>query len=305
MAAKVQGTFDPAKDIPSLAGKVILITGANSGLGKQSALELARHGPAHIWMAARDAGKGNDAVADVQSQSPDTPVSFLQLDLGCFESVKTAAKTFQASASRLDILFLNAGILGSPPGFTKDGYEIHMGTNHLGHALLLKLLTPLLIKSAADSDVRVVSIASIGYKYSPTGIPFDSLREQVETMTPIHRYMHSKLANVLYAQQVAKHYPQFTTVSLDPGSVDTQLFKREPGDDMIRHLQQNVAPQSVRGVDEGVKNQLWAATAKGVKSGEYYEPIAVGGVVSGHGKDGGMAEKLWEWTQKALEGHDN
>lgn len=101
--------FNPSTDIPSLEGKVILITGANSGLGKQSALELAKHNPALVWMAARSPEKGNEAVSEVKSQTPGAAVSFLELDLSSFESVKNAAKTVVASSDRLDILILNAG----------------------------------------------------------------------------------------------------------------------------------------------------------------------------------------------------
>lgn len=102
-------SFDPATDIPSLEGKAILITGANSGLGKQSSLELAKHNPAHIWMAARSSEKGNEAVAHVKSQVPGAAVTFLKLDLSSFDSIKSAAKTVLASSPRLDVLLLNAG----------------------------------------------------------------------------------------------------------------------------------------------------------------------------------------------------
>ena len=307
MTTSTSVSFDPARDILSLADKVILITGANTGLGKQTALDLAKHGPSHIWMTARSFDKGNAAVADVKSQYPGVSVSFLELDLASFASIKSAAKSFLASASRLEILFLNAGILGHPAALTKDGYEIHMGTNHLGHALLLKLLAPLLIKTASETtpaDVRVVSLASIGYKYAAGGIQFDTLKEIDEGITPISRYTQSKLANLLYAQEVAAHYPQFTTVSLDPGAVGTDLFSREPGDEQVRHLQTNVAPQHAGPVTEGVKNQLWAATAKGVTSGKYYEPVGVSDTESGAALDKNMAKKLWEWTEKELEGHE-
>jgi len=100
--------FNPATDIPSLVGKVILITGANSGLGKQSSLELAKHG-ATIWMAARSPDKGNEAVADIKRQVPGADVAFLELDLSSFESIKSAARTVQTSSPRLDVLLLNAG----------------------------------------------------------------------------------------------------------------------------------------------------------------------------------------------------
>lgn len=102
-------SFDPVTDIPSLEGKVILITGANSGLGKQSSLELAKHKPTHVWMAARSPEKGKEAVDDVKRQVPDAAITFLELDLSSFDSIKSAAKTVIASSPRLDILMLNAG----------------------------------------------------------------------------------------------------------------------------------------------------------------------------------------------------
>ncbi len=119
MASAVRGSFDPATDIPSLANKVILITGANTGLGKQSALELAKHGPSQLWMAARDGERGAAAVADVQKEAPGISVLPLELDLSTFDSVKKAAKEFLAATSRLDILYLNAGIMGSPAALTR------------------------------------------------------------------------------------------------------------------------------------------------------------------------------------------
>lgn len=115
------------------------------------------------------------------------------------------------------------------------------------------------------------------------------------------RYVQSKLANMLYAQQVAERLPQFTTVSLHPGEVDTELFSREPGDDQIRDLQENVVPKRVKPVDEGVKNQLWAATTvAGLIRGVYYEPIGKPGVGMYEDRYLEMATKLWEWTEKEL-----
>ncbi len=115
--------------------------------------------------------------------------------------------------------------------------------------------------------------------------------------------MQSKLANLLYAKEVAKHYPQFKTMSIDPGAVKTDLFSREPGDEQMRYLQTKVAPEKAGPIEEGVKNQLWAATADGVVSGTYYEPIGVD-AAEGVGRDEEMARRLWEWTEKELEGHE-
>lgn len=188
--------FHPSTDIPSLSNKAILITGANTGLGKAAALELAQHRPTHVWLAARDASRGQAAVADVQKHaSSETSVSLLHLDLSSFASIKAAAKTLLASAERLDILMLNAGILGCPPAVSEDGYEMQFATNHLGHALLLKLLLPLLIKTAATgADVRVVSVASVGYKFSTAKtIQLDTLKTpsqilDVTFVSPTERY---------------------------------------------------------------------------------------------------------------------
>jgi retinol dehydrogenase-12 len=298
--------FDPARDIPNLVGKTILITGANTGLGRQTALELAKHHPAELWLTARDEAKGQEVVAAVQKVlSGHGTVNVLPLDLTSFASVQQAAETFLFKTSRLDILYLNAGILGAPAGLTKDGYEIHIGVNHLGHALLLHLLTQRLLETASSQGAppRVVSVASIGYKYcGDNGIALSTLRDLNAGLTPVQRYTQSKLANVLYAQEVARHFPQFTTLSIDPGSVATELFSREPGDAQVKHLQENVAPKSTKPVQEGVKNHLWAGTigAEKLVNGRYYGPVGKSGTETGAAKSEEKAKELWEWTQEVI-----
>lgn len=302
--------YNPDTDIPSLDDKVIFITGANSGLGKQTALELAKHSPAHIYMTARDSEKGKAAITEVQRvATPGTEISFIALDLTSLASIKEAVQRFVAASERLDILYLNAGILGSPAGQTQEGYEIQMGTNHVGHALLLKLLTPTLEATASStgSKPRVLSLTSIGYKYlDPPVINFAALKTPDGGVKSMQRYMQSKLASILYAREFAARHPQVVIVSVHPGEVATQLAKREPGDDFVRYLQTEVAPKRTYGVEQGVKNQLWAATAgdEVVVSGEYYEPVGEGGRLGEIGKDEAMAKELWEWTQRELEGHD-
>lgn len=304
--------FSPNTDIPSLRDKVILITGANSGLGKQTALELVQHEPQHIWMAARNAVKGEAAVADVQTKAPantNAKVSFLELDLASFESIKRAVSEVLSATKRLDLLFLNAGILGTPAGMTEEGYEIQMGTNHIGHALLLKLLSPMLSNTAtmekSRSAVRVVSLTSIGGKWAPSpGISFHKLKSPNAEERSIVRYMQSKLANLLYAREASKHYTNFTIVSVHPGEADTELFKREAGDEEVLKLLTDVAPLRVKPVEECVLNQLWASVAEEVVSGKYYEPVGVPGEESGFALDQELAAKLWDWTGKELRGHE-
>lgn len=193
--------------------------------------------------------------------------------------------------------------MGCPPKLTDEGYEVQMGTNHIGHALLLKLLTPLLVQtnSLSSSPVRIVSLASSAWKHSgPEKIQFDTLRS-LEGVGPVDRYIQSKAANMLYAQEFARHHPDLTIVSIDPGETDTQLFSREPGDEKMIWVQTEAAPKVIRHVSEGVKNQLWGATGQGMVSGLHYEPVGKH-EPQGLMLDTELAKEVWEWTEKELEG---
>jgi retinol dehydrogenase-12 len=269
-------SFTAAQDIPSLKGKVVLVTGGNSGLGKQS-------------------------------------IRPLDLDLTSFESIKKAAARFTSEADRLDILMLNAGIMATSAGLTKEGYEIQFGTNHVGHALLTKLLMPLLLKTAEEkssgdedmkNDVRVVVLSSAGHQIAPTGgIQFDTLKGTQEKMTTWTRYGQSKLANILFAKEMAKRYPQITSVSLHPGAVNTNLTKPMADRFLFARLLTPLVSRVTATVETGAKNQLWAATSKqGIANGEYYTPVGVSGKGSAYSTDGKLAAQLWEWTEKELEG---
>jgi NAD(P)-dependent dehydrogenase (short-subunit alcohol dehydrogenase family) len=191
-------SFTAAQDIPSLHGKTILITGGNIGLGKQCILEYARHNPAQIWLAARSLEKAKAAVEEINAQlTTPAPIKLLELDLSSLESVRMAAAKFLSEAPRLDILMLNAGIMATPPGLTTDGYEVQFGTNYLGHALLAKLLLPMLESTAKEpgSDVRVVMVTSHAHHSAPKeGIILNTLRTDAESLGAFGRYGQSKLA---------------------------------------------------------------------------------------------------------------
>lgn len=299
--------FDLQKDIPPLDGKVILVTGGNSGLGKQSVLELSRHKPAQIWLTARNLEKARAAEEEIRLKVPEAPIKLLELDLASFDSIKKAAKIFLAETDRLDILMLNAGIMATPPGLTKDGYELQFGTNHMGHALLTELLLPLLLKtseSSPDHDVRVVSLSSTGHAMLAKGaFNFDTLKTKAEAIGGLNRYFQSKLANVLFAKQLAKLYPQLTVAAVHPGVVNTNLAEGATSIPKIVEWLVKLGKCLLTSVDQGVKNQLWACVSKDVKSGEYYQPVGVSGKVSDDGKDAELAERLWEWTQAELKLH--
>lgn len=298
--------FNPKRDIPPLTGKVILVTGGNVGLGKQAVLEFARNKPQKIWLAARNLDKACAAAEDIKQQVPGASIELLKMDLGSFSSVKEAAKRVLVESQRLDILMLNAGIMAVPPGLTEDGYEIQFGTNHMGHALLTKLLLPLLETTAKtpNADVRVVSMSSHGHTFvSKGGFRFDTPKTTAETLGGYGRYEQSKLANVLWARHLAKVYPQFTVAAIHPGVVRTQLMDGATTTPTVVKVLVKAGSMFLASIEQGARNQLWAAVSKDVKSGEYYEPVGVGGLASEDGRDDGLAEKLWAWTEKELEGH--
>lgn len=298
-----------AKDIPDLSGKVILVTGANSGLGLQSVLDLARHGPKEIWLTSRTTEKADQAIQEIKKEVPSANLKPLSLDLSSFASIKSAARSFTQSSQRLDILLLNAGIMASDAGLTKDGYEIQFGTNHVGHALLTKLLAPVLDKTAAEpgSDVRVVVLTSAATAMAPKdGIEFDTLKTEQVPMGTWTRYGQSKLANALFARQLAKLHPTWTVTAIHPGVVTTNLSRYAYDRHWWAKSLKPIANFLLTTVEQGALNQLWGATApKGdIKSGEMYFPVAdlTGGRRGPHVKDDAMAKKLWDWTEQELKG---
>ncbi|KAH7383756.1 hypothetical protein BKA66DRAFT_417435 [Pyrenochaeta sp. MPI-SDFR-AT-0127] len=300
--------FDPSKDIPSLEGKVILVTGGNSGLGKQSILELAKHHPAEIWLGARNATKAQEAIDEIKKQAPNaSPIKVLEMDLASFASIRDAAKTFSQQSQRLDILMLNAGIMMVPHNTTKDGYEIQFGTNHMGHALLTKLLLPTLLSTAEQpgADVRVVALSSAAHNSAnrASGIIFDFLKAKGDKLGTMSLYGQSKLANILWAKEFARRYPQLTAPSIHPGVVHTNLATTiSQSGFFIGILSKLVLGVIAVDVRTGALNQLWASVASNVVSGEYYEPVGVAGKGSKWTKNDELAEKLWDWTEKELEG---
>ncbi|OLN97754.1 putative oxidoreductase C736.13-like protein 7 [Colletotrichum chlorophyti] len=302
-------TWTPARDIPSLDGKVILITGGSNGIGRQSAIDLAKHKPAEIWIAACSTPGAEAVITAIGKIDASVSAKFLEMDLTSFASIRNAARQFLAAASRLDILLLNAGVINVPVGSTTEqSYDMHFGTNHVGHALLLNLLVPLLRTTAGtviDSDVRVIFVSSLAHRFPPTGgLNFESFKPPTggAGLSSNALYGQRKLANVLYAREVAARYPQWTTASVHPGAVMTDLHKEKSDNWMMKVFQKAVLPFIGVDVEEGAKSQLWAATAEGVVSGEYYDPVGVARKGSALSKDKSLAKRLWEWTEKEFGG---
>ncbi|KAH0847711.1 hypothetical protein AYO21_07699 [Fonsecaea monophora] len=302
--------FKP-QDIPDLSGRVYFVTGGTAGLGAGSISLLAAHKPAHIYFSGRNSDKAKRVIEKVQSQNPDVPLTFIACDLADMASIRKAAEQFLAQESRLDVLFANAGVMALPPSTTADGYEVQFGTNHLGHAMLIKLFLPLMqrtSKNVPGADVRIVSCSSIAYKQAPReGIAFDTLKTPQEGLGSLVpggkwcRYGQSKLANLLYARALAKRYPDITSVAIHPGYIKTDIFT---GVSFMTTLPVRVlAAGNWTSVEEGPYNQTWAGTTakENLENGAYYVPVATKGVLeTPAAKDDALADKLWEWTEKEL-----
>ena len=290
-----------------------LYTTGNAGLGKQTIVYLSSHNPARIYLAARTASKAQDAIADIKASVPNAcDIVHLPLDLTSFASVAEAAATFKGRESRLDILVNNAGVMACPYDTTKEGYEVQFGTNHMGHALLTKLLLPTMLETAQQpgADVRIISLSSAGhYLTVPKGIEFDQAALGNENTW--RRYGVSKLANVLHARELAARYPSITSVSVHPGIIVTDLYQSLRTNVFLKagvwaygYLAM-VLPGHFVDTKGGALNSTWCAAApkKDLVNGAYYVPVGVKSDGSGLARDEGLQKRLWEWTEQEFEKH--
>ncbi|KAF1811313.1 NAD(P)-binding protein [Eremomyces bilateralis CBS 781.70] len=298
--------FDVEKEIAQQSGRTFFITGGTAGLGAQHVRELAKKNAAHIYFSGRNAKRASEITESISKESPNTKLTFVQCDLADLASIKDAIP--KANIQHLDVLVCNAGIMCAPAALTKDGYEIQFGTNHIGHALIIKFLLPCLLQTAdqPNSDIRIVTLTSTGFKLRPSaGIEFDNLRTLQKRISGSWiRYGQSKLANILYADEIARRYPQILSVAIHPGVVKTNLVNDLP---LAHRAFVHVMTYFVQlELHEGVYNQLWASAAdKGkMTSGEMYVPFGVSSkekVGDKLANDKELAKKLWDWTEKELE----
>lgn len=263
-------------------------------------LQLAQHRPSRIFLAARTPSKGEAAIEEVKRAVPAADVTFLKLDLCSFKSISAAAQEFKSKSSRLDVLINNAGIMATPAKVTEEGFESQFGTNHMGHSLLTKQLLPTLLSTAKEdgADVRIVNLTSEGHNLAPSkGIVFEDIN--LKEYGPWARYGQSKLANILFTKELARRYPDITSVAVHPGVILTDLYGPNQQTSMfLRYGLKIVGPLFMADVPTGAKNQLWAATAKKseVKSGCYYTPIGRQSGGSRLAQKSDLARELWDWT---------
>lgn len=216
--------------VPSVKRASLSLTLAprTAGLGSASVTALAKHNPAHIYFAGRNAKAASKLVTETKRVTPNVELTFLECDFTSLASVQAGLKGFKHS--KLDILICNAGIMSQPLGTSKDGFEVHFAVNHLANALVIRTLLLRLLEAAQapNADVRVVSLTSTGYMAHPAeGVRFDTIRSTQDTglMGGWRRYGQSKIANIVYAAELARRHGQdgIYAVSVHPGVVNTTL----------------------------------------------------------------------------------
>jgi NAD(P)-dependent dehydrogenase (short-subunit alcohol dehydrogenase family) len=285
-------------DIPDQSGRTAVVTGANTGLGFQTATALAAKG-ARVVLAVRNLEKGKEALDRITAANPGAEVELQSLDLASLASIRTAAAELETGHDRIDLLINNAGVMLPPKQTTDDGFELQFGTNHLGPFALTGLLLDRLM--AVDSS-RVVTVSSFGHRIR-AAIHFDDLQWE-RSYSGMGAYAQSKLANLLFTYELqrrlaASHRSTISTAA-HPGGSDT---------DLQRHLPRLVAPvisKMSQSSAMGALPTLRAATDPGVTGGEYYGPGGLAGL-SGYPKqvesskqshDEELQQRLWAVSEE-------
>jgi len=249
--------------MPDLVGRTVVITGANTGIGRETARALAARG-AKLFLACRSEAKARAVIDVLSTETGNDSLEYVPLDLGSLNSVRACADALLASGEPLHVLINNAGLAGAR-GLTDSGFEVAFGTNHIGHFLLTSLL---LERLRASAPARIVNVASEAHYRAP-GIDFDAVREPTRTRTGLPEYAVSKLANVLHAQELARRLGAdgVTTYALHPGVVASDIWRRVPWP--ARPL----IKLRMRSPQDGARTSLYCATSPEVagESGQYYD----------------------------------
>lgn len=273
-----------------LIGKSFVVTGANTGIGKETVRALARRG-AHIVLACRSEEKTRPVLDELQAESPRAELEFVALDLGDLSSVRACATELLRRGHPIHVLLNNAGLAGVR-GRTKDGFELAFGTNHVGHYLLTRLLLDRIQESAAPgAPARIVNVSSHSH-YSAESIDWDAVREPSRTVTAVHEYEVSKLANVLFTKELARRLDaaKVTTYALHPGVVASDIWQRR-----VPRFLSALPRLFMRSPADGAKTSVYCATAVDVANhtGRYYADCKEKRP-NRAADDAALARSLWE-----------
>ncbi|XP_072015689.1 retinol dehydrogenase 11-like [Amphiura filiformis] len=285
-----------------LDGKTVIITGANTGIGKETARDLAARG-ARVILACRDVGKAQKAADYVKESTGNENIIIRKLDLASLASVRQFAKEILEEESRLDILINNAGIMMCPQWETEDGFEMQMGTNHFGHFLLTMLLLDLIKKSAPS---RIINLSSLGHNFAKDGIDFEDIHYK-KSYEPTIAYARSKLANIYFTKELAKRLKGtgVTSYAVHPGAVETELGRNVssayPIFSFLMPLVQRTLWIWEKTPLQGAQTSIYCAVDENLKevSGQYYSDCAEA-ATSKAAQDDAAAERLWDVSVKMV-----
>jgi len=285
-------------DVPGQQGRLAVVTGANTGLGFETAQILASRGAA-VVLAVRDTEKGKQAAARIAGSAPGANVMVQPLDLTSLDSIRAAAGELRARHPRIDLLINNAGVMYPPKQTTRDGFELQFGTNHLGHFALTGLLLEQMLPVPGS---RVVTVSSIGHRIQAR-IHFDDLQWE-RSYSRVGAYGQSKLANLMFTyelqRRLAAAHAQTIAVAAHPGFAATELMRHLPAAAAV------AAPLFSQPAAIGALATLRAATDPEVRGGQYYGPAGFFGTrgypklakSSGQSRDTATQRRLWTVSEE-------
>ncbi|KAM6988640.1 dehydrogenase/reductase SDR family member 13-like [Tautogolabrus adspersus] len=280
-----------------LHGKTVIVTGSNTGIGKVTAIDLAKRG-ARVILACRSKQRGEAALDDVKRESGSSQVVYMQLDLGSLKSVRSFAEAFLKSEPRLDLLINNAGIYMQ--GRTEDGFGMMFGVNHIGHFLLTNLL---LERLKASGPSRVVNVSSLAHNFGK--VDFDCLNKHkalglgTSFMEVLQVYSDSKLCNALFNHELAKRLQgtKVTCYSLHPGAINSELARNTSS--LSQLIMSPITTFFFKDTVQGAQTTLHCALQEGIEhlSGRYFSNCTVREVYA-KAKDDAASKKLWELSER-------
>jgi len=284
-------------DVADMTGKTVVITGANSGIGLETAVALARAG-AKTLITVRDRARGEAAVADVRARSGRDDVDVVVFDLGSIASTRQGAAEILARCDRIDVLVNNAGVVLSSRRETEDGLEATFAVNHLGHFVLTELLLDRLKQSA---PARIVNVASTAHKGARKGLNFDDLQSS-SAYSGMQVYSKSKLANIYFTTELARRLEGtgVTVNCLHPGTVATG-YGRDGDSSGVLAFGLKIIKPFILNAEQGARTSIYLASSPDVAgvTGKYFVKCKPR-LPSGAARDDEAARRLWECSEEIV-----
>lgn len=274
----------------------ILITGGNAGIGKATATALAKKGHT-IILACRNEQKAKETIASIKSATQNETIFYLPCDLASFDSVRNCAAAYRKQFGQLDILINNAGLITDKLQFTKEGFELQIGVNHLGHFLLTTNLIDILEDAP---EPRIINLSSAAHYRAK--VNFNTFKGELgaEKYNGMAAYGQSKLTNILFTKELARRYPSICSHCLHPGVVSTEIAKKNENKKLWGFLWRVFSPFMLN-TTKGAKTSIYLATSPDVLTinGKYFdkqkekEPSALA-------KDTALAQELWKRSEALI-----